>query len=331
MVGSEGPLLEKVRRVRGVTVILLKSLHREINLYYDVKAIFYIRRLLRKIKPDILHLHSSKAGTLGRIAAIGMPTKVVFTVHGWAFTDGIGLRTKKKVFQIVEKIVAPLTDLFICVSEYDYTIGLKEHVINDNCRAVVIHNGVPVPQIRKKGYSDLHKPLRLVMTARFSKQKDQKKLIGALKKLNAQFDFEMIFVGDGETLVENKILVKKLDLDNKVKFVGFKDDVIPYLISSDLYILSTHYEGLPISIIEAMSYALPIIATNVGGNKELVFDEKNGFLVNNEYELVDAIRYFFVHKSSIIEFGENSRKIVTADFNIKKMLEKINDEYNKLV
>ncbi len=327
VVGNEGPLLDKVRRIPQVKTIVLKTLHREISPLNDIKAIFELRNIIKKEKPDIVHLHSSKAGTIGRLANIGLKSKAVFTVHGWAFTDGISSKRKKGIFRLIEKLVAPFSDLIICVSEYDYKIGMRDRVINHR-NAVVIHNGVPSPQNFNVFERIVHNPVKLVMTARFSPQKDQETLINAVSKLNKD-DYKLIFVGDGETLDANKALVKELQLQDNIDFVGFKKDVTPYLKNSDIYILSTKYEGLPISIIEAMSYGLPIIATNVGGNSELVIN--NGYLVNNEDELINALDTLISNRKQIKLFGEESYRMFKDEYLLQRCMDKTNAQYNKLL
>lgn len=291
IVGNKGPLLDKVKQLKGVKVILLPSLVREISPTNDIKAIVELRKIIKNESPDIVHLHSSKAGVIGRLSSIGLrkKSKVIFTVHGWAFTDGISSRLKKSLYRIVEKSVRRLTDLFICVSYYDEKIGKRDKVLDAKTNVKVIHNGSTTPSEQSINYS-VHEPLRLVMVARFSPQKDQETLINAVTKLPKD-SYKLTFVGDGETLQTNKELVSKYGLNRNVKFAGFKDDISDELINNDVYILSTHYEGLPISIIEAMSYGLPILATNVGGNSEMLKNNINGFLFTSKDELADKLNY----------------------------------------
>lgn len=327
VVGNNGRLLDLVKKISDVKVILLPELHREINLISDIKAVTKLRKIIKQENPDIVHLHSSKAGTIGRLAAIGLKSKVVFTVHGWAFTDGISSSKKKKLYCLVEKMVAPLTDLFICVSKFDMQIGIRDGVLRSkNSNYVTIHNGSPVPEKIKR--SSPKYPIRLVMTARFSKQKNQETLIRAVSKIDKN-KYILNLVGDGETLDYNKKLVQKLKLSTNVFFHGFANDVSQSLINNDVYILSTHYEGLPISIIEAMSYGLPIIATDVGGNSELVKD--NGILVKNEYELVKALKRLISDPDLIINFGDRSRQIFENEYTLKKCMESVNRQYLKLM
>lgn len=327
IVGNEGPLLDKVKKLKGLKIIFLPSLVREINPINDMKAIIELRKIIKKESPDIVHLHSSKAGVVGRIAAIGLRkrVKVIFTVHGWAFTDGVSSTLKKHLYRKIEKSVARFTDLFICVSNYDAKIGKRDGVLNNKSNVVVIHNGSPLPQQNAVNYS-IHSPIRLVMIARFSHQKDQKTLINAVAKL-PKSDYRLTFVGDGETLNTNKKIVSNLNLNKNIKFVGFKDDVSKELIENDVYILSTHYEGLPISIIEAMSYGLPILATDVGGNSEMVINNINGFLFSSEEQLVDKLKYIIKNKNLIKKWGQESFNIFTREYSLSNCLNKINDAY----
>lgn len=331
VVGNDGPLTEKVRKIDGVKVIVLSTLHREISLKNDVRVIFDLRHILKKEQPDIIHLHSSKAGIVGRIAAISLKTKSVFTVHGWAFTDGISSKSKKFIYRLIEKMVAPFTNLFICVSQFDYDIGMRDRVLSKKKKnAIVVHNGVPENKDKNflKNKISVHSPMKIVMTARFSSQKDQESLILALAEIKG-FEYSMLFVGDGETLIKNKDLVRKLNLTNKVKFIGFKENVIKYLKESDIYVLSTHYEGLPISIIEAMSCGLPIIASDVGGNKELI--EHNGYLTENIEDIKNALVKMLSNPKKTINLGKNSYDLFKRKFTLDSTLKKIDYQYQLLL
>lgn len=168
------------------------------------------------------------------------------------------------------------------------------------------------------------------MIARFAKQKDQKMLINAIKDLPKD-QYLLTFVGDGETLLECKELVHTYGLGSNVKFLGFKDNIVPYLIDNDVYILTSYYEGLPISIIEAMSYGLPIIASHVGGNAELVNNGENGFLVENVDQLSKVLRYMIDNPHKIKEMGTKSYHIYSDEYKLKNNMDKINNAYTNLL
>lgn len=331
IVGNKGPLLDKVKQLKGVKVILLPSLVREISPTNDIKAIVELRKIIKSESPDIVHLHSSKAGVIGRLSSIGLrkKIKVIFTVHGWAFTDGVSSRLKKSLYRIIEKRVRHFTDLFICVSYYDEKIGKRDKVLDSTSNVKVIHNGSTTPSEQSINYS-VHMPLRLVMIARFSPQKDQETLINAVTKLPKD-SYKLTFVGDGETLQTNKELVSKYGLNHNIKFAGFKDDISDELINNDVYILSTHYEGLPISIIEAMSYGLPILATNVGGNSEMLENNINGFLFTSKDELAEKLNYLINNPETVKKMGQESYRIFSDEYSLSQCLTKINNSYLELL
>ncbi|PTS37606.1 glycosyltransferase family 4 protein [Limosilactobacillus fermentum] len=325
--GIEGRLSDQIKKnLPQVKLVIISNLVRQVSLINDFKAIRALRKLLKRLKPDILHLHSSKAGMVGRLAALGLSMKVVFTVHGWGFTPGVS-KKQQLLIKLVEKTLQPLTTYYICVSEFDQNIGLRGKVLKASKENyVVIHNGAPKPKEFDRRPATL--PVRLVMTARFSKQKDQTSLIRAVKSLDKS-KYHLSLVGDGETLEDNQRLVEELRLTDNVSFEGFKSDVSDSLIHNDVYILSTHYEGLPISIIEAMSYKLPIIATDVGGNKELVKD--NGYLISSISDLTQRIQYLIDHPDLIGRLGNASYELYKNEYTLEHCLDKINFYYNELI
>lgn len=330
VVGNKGPLFEKVRKIRRVKAIIMPSLLRQVSPKNDIKTIFKLRSLVKVEHPDIIHLHSSKAGVLGRLACVGLHhrTKVVFTVHGWAFTDGVP-HNKQVIYRFIEKVVNNLADLFICVSQYDQNIGKRDKVLNRSTKSVVIYNGSKQP-INSLVNHSVHKPLRLVMIARFSPQKNQKLLIQALSKIDPR-SYQLTFVGDGETINDCKQLVDKLSLKTSIHFIGFRDNIIPYLVHNDVYILTTNYEGLPISIIEAMSYGLPVIASDVGGNDEMVLNKRDGYLIHNIDELIIALKRLIDNPELVTEMGKKAYKVYKRNFILENNINKVNDEYQKLL
>lgn len=325
--GIEGRLSDQIKKnLPQVKLVIISNLVRQVSLINDFKAIRALRKLLKRLKPDILHLHSSKAGMVGRLAALGLSMKVVFTVHGWGFTPGVS-KKQQLLIKLVEKTLRPLTTYYICVSEFDQNIGLRGKVLKASKENyVVIHNGAPKPKEFDRRPATL--PVRLVMTARFFKQKDQTSLIRAVKSLDKS-KYHLSLVGDGETLEDNQRLVEELRLTDNVSFEGFKSDVSDSLIHNDVYILSTHYEGLPISIIEAMSYKLPIIATDVGGNKELVKD--NGYLISSISDLTQRIQYLIDHPDLIGRLGNASYELYKNEYTLEHCLDKTNFYYNELI
>lgn len=331
VVGNSGTLASKVAsNFPQVKIYFLTTMIRKLNLLKDIKSIITFRKIIEKEKPDIIHLHSSKAGAIGRIAR-NKSVKVIYTVHGWPFSNMDGSPLKNSIFRLIEKILSPLTDYYICVSHYDESLGIKYRILNKSKNNYeTIHNAVRIPRLGQQQARKRTAPLRIIMVARFSPQKDQEGLIRVLSKVRKK-EYKMTFVGDGPTLQKNKDLSKKLKINDRVQFLGFRDNINSLLSQNDLFILSSHYEGLPYSIIEAMSNGLPIIASNVGGNDEIVFNGINGFLYSSYEELLTIIQMLIKDNDKVKEMGKNSFNIFINDFQIEKQMEKVDRTYNMLI
>src|SRR5690606_2218663 len=262
LVGGEGTFTEELKK-NNINFSSLEYLKREISIKDDVLGFWEIKRYLKRLKPDIVHCHSSKAGLLGRLAAKSLNLPVVFTAHGWAFTEGISPR-KQKIYAKIEKFLINFSDHIITVSEFDRIYRFNFGVGSPD-KVTTVHNGIPVQDLQTKETKVVGQPCKVIMVARFDDQKDQITLIQALGWLKDK-NWVMEFIGSGPTLERCKQGANKLGLENKIKFLGQQRNVKDFLNNSDIFVLSTNYEGFPLTILEAMRAKLPVIATNVGGN-----------------------------------------------------------------
>lgn len=326
VVGENGELTERAQKI-GIKVYVVPSLIREINICKDIMAIKDLVLIIKKYKPDLLHAHSSKAGIIGRLAAKFTGIPVIFTVHGWAFTEGVS-KNKRIIYLWIERLFARLCDKIICVSEYDRQLALK-HKVAKKESLITIHNGVSEFDISVSRAPQ--EKVVIIMVARFSPQKDYKTLLLALKDINSPI--EVLLVGEGELLQSSKQLASELNLNEKVKFLGMRKDVKKLLSRSDIFVLVSHYEGLPISIIEAMSAKLPIIASNVGGVSELVEDGFNGFLIKRgDYrDLNNKLNILINNKELREKMGRKSYQKYKDEFTIERMLDKTFKVYDELI
>ena len=306
---------------------VVESLVREINPITDFKAFREIRAHLEDLKPDLLSLHSSKAGILGRIIAAIDKIPSTFTAHGWAFTDGVSPK-KQFIYKIIERITALLPTRLIAVSHYDCGIALKHKVCKPE-KITAIQNGMP--DIAPELFADASQsPPRLIMVARFKAPKDHKALVQALGELK-ELPWELLLVGEGETQAEVAKEIQQLDLDDKVKLLGHRDDVDKLLARSQVFILISHWEGFPLTILEAMRAKLPVIASNVGGVGETIIDGETGYLVNSQDELVERLRILITNPDKRIEIGNQGRSSYKNNFTLEVQLEKTFNIYNELL
>ncbi|EML0243854.1 glycosyltransferase, partial [Vibrio harveyi] len=195
IVGESGRLVYQLEK-EGVPVIIVPELQRDINIIKDIKCIYKLSRVIARLDPDLITLHSSKAGVVGRIVAGLLRKRVVFTAHGWAFADGVDAK-RKKLYIKIEKTLTKFTNKIITVSEQDKKLALENGVACDE-RQVVIHNGVH-NQVCSTKYDKDNAITRLVMVARFSEQKDHETLFYALARIT-HLPWELDLVGKGPKL-----------------------------------------------------------------------------------------------------------------------------------
>lgn len=313
----------------GILYYQSKHLIRNLHVFKDIKAFFELRKILKRTRPDLIASHSSKAGIIGRLAgrSLGIPT--VFTAHGWSFTEGVS--KKKRVFYMgIEKLVGFISDGIITVSEYDRQLAKSKKIVASN-KLHTIHNGVHELEHFTQS-SEMNPSVTIIMVARFATPKKQLALLQALEKL--QFiEWTLRFAGDGPLLQEAKDFVRKHGLQARVQFLGNRQDIAKLLRQSDLFVLLSDWEGLPLSILEAMRSGLPIIASDVGGVKEAVTDSVNGYLVpkNDEEELLHRLSHLLSDSSLRRDMGNESRRLFEEKFTFHKMLTKTDRLYSKVI
>lgn len=312
----------------NISIHCVQHLIRDLRPIDDVKAFMEIRKLLKMLKPDLVATHSSKAGIVGRMAAKSLHIPVIFTAHGWSFTDGV-VSSKKVFYRFVERIAGQFTSGVIAVSEYDRQLALQQKVLPDR-KIVCIQNGVPELVKHKRAVAS-SKTLNLVMVARFAHPKKQMDLLQSLCHLQ-HLDWTMQFVGDGPELENAKRFAKASGIADRVRFEGRQEDVTTILERANIFILVSQYEGLPLSVLEAMRAGLPIIATNVGGMEEAVTTD-NGILVRvgDLVGLQKAIEKLVVDYDLRIEMGKRGRELFKERFTFQKMMNETVDYYKSIV
>lgn len=305
-----GPLAEAVK-ARGARYVELRHVRRSIS-PRDVLGLFELWRLCRKLRPEIVHLNSSKAGVLGRIAGAAARVPVrVFTAHGWAFKASPGM--VGRMYLWADRLVLPLTTAVICVSETERRAGIAARTCRDK-GTYVIYNGVET-EFSTVGLS--RERVRIVSVGRLAAPKDFLTLIRAFAKLDRR-RAELLVLGDGPDRPAVEAEIVRLGLTDNVTLAGEVADVAGRLRDSDIFVLSSMSEGLPISVLEAMAAELPIVASNVGGLPELVDEGSTGALVppGDSEELSRALSALIDDPALRLRQGEESRRRVLENFSI---------------
>ncbi|MCF7792783.1 MAG: glycosyltransferase family 4 protein [Candidatus Cloacimonetes bacterium] len=321
---SGGPLIEKLEELQ-IKHIPVNSLRRDLS-FWDFIAFFKIWWICRKYKYDVVHTHSSKTGFLGRIAAkLAGIGNVIHTSHGFPFNK-YQSKPVRSFYMKCEKIAGWFCDKVVFVNQHDRKFVIQNKIINSK-KALTIYNGIEVPQ--KLSPKKNNNRFIIGSSFRFWKQKNPIRTVNAaieVCKKNSQIEF--IFLGDGELLEECQLLVQDAQLQNRIIFEAWVTNIFEHLNKFDAFLLYSKWEGLPVSILEAMSVGLPIIASDIVGNDELV-DDNNGKLVSlNEVDkLIDFLITLPLRKDELEKWGKESRKRVEEKFSLKEFVNKYKEIY----
>jgi len=269
---GSGPLRDAAEAA-GVRYVELSHVRRPIDPWHDALALVELIRLCRRIRPEIVHAHSSKMGVLGRLAAwvARVPIRIL-TVHGWSFAAYNGFT--RSLFLWIERLMRPVTTTVVCVAEATRQEGLAARTC-DPQRTVVVHNAVDVRSFRSAS-----RPggiPEVVGVGRLAYPTAVMTLLDALRLVRASCHVRL--AGDGPALTEVASALTRDGLSQRVELLGARADVPDLLSRSDVFVLSSRSEGFPVSVLEAMAAGLPVVATDVGGVAEAIEDGETGFLV----------------------------------------------------
>ena len=322
-----GPLVERVLDL-DYNYIPLKSFRRNISIM-DIVAFIKLFRIFKKHKFDIVHTHSSKPGFIGRIAAriAGVP-QIVHTVHGFPFHP----YQKKLImsfYRSVEKLAGLFCDKVVFVNNSERETAIADHLVQPE-KAVTIYNGIKLPEIemQKKEIGD---KFIIGSCLRFWKQKNIIETIdAAIRVCKKNEKIQFIFIGDGELYEVAENMVNDSGYKDRIYLPGWQNNPTDWLQKFDVFLLYSKWEGLPLSILEAMSYGLPIVASDIKGNNELV-SEVNGILVPiNDIDRLSAVLLSLPNENGKLrEWGENSRKLVKEKFDLTGFTRKYNKIYDQ--
>ncbi|MEY4273280.1 MAG: hypothetical protein RL638_228 [Bacteroidota bacterium] len=325
ILGGRNTLLSQKLNELGIKTYEIESIRREISPWYDLLSLCVLIKILFRSKPSIVSAHSSKAGLLARIACYILSYPIIFTAHGWAFTEGVN-PSKRKIYRQIEYFLAKVSSKIIAVSQYDFDLAINENVCSKE-KIELIHNGIIDSNLLRKTKNSEF--VRFVMVARFDIPKNHLLLIKAFSELNG---VKLYLVGDGPLLNDSINYVRDKGLSEKVEFVGFIENVKEFLTTMDVFILISDYEGFPMSTLEAMSVGLPVVISNVGGATEAVFHGDNGFVVENDVSNIkSAIAQIASDNQLRLEMGVRSRQIFLENFEANIMVSKTLDLFRSVI
>jgi glycosyltransferase involved in cell wall biosynthesis len=322
-----GPLREAAAHA-GASSVELRNVRRPVG-PRDALGLVELVRLIRRVRPDIVHAHSSKTGVLARFAAaLCRVPAIMFTAHGWAFKAEPGV--KSRAYLLADRLAARLTSRVICVSETERREGLAAGTCVE-ARTVVIRNGVDASLFPVRQHADVARP-RIVSLGRLKAPKDFPTLLAALALLR-DVPFEVVIVGDGPERGRLEGEAHRLGLSGVVTFAGERHDVPAFLGEADCFVLSSTSEGMPLSILEAMAAGLPVVASDVGGVSELVAEGTTGSLVppSDPEALATALRPLLTDAGLRAQLGTNARAEIESNFDVSRVRREHMTLYRRLL
>ena len=339
--GGSGLLAQKLQE-KGIRVLAISSLTRDLNTTSDLSAFFELFAIFRNEKPDIVHLNSAKAGGVGALAArLCGVHKIIFTAHGWAFNEERPF-WQKLIIKFFSWITMILSHKTIAVSDAVKNDIKNWPLIND--KIVVIKNGIKEPKFytketaREKLLSLVgapHTPDTFIIgtIAELHKSKGLQYAIEAFADL-AQRDSNLRYfiLGGGDEKEHLDMLVRHYGLQERVFLVGFIEDAARFLPAFNVFILPSTTEALGLVLLEAGHAKLPVIASNVGGIPEIIEDGITGILVppRNLKGLADAIKKLIESPALRMSLGTALHKKVNSTFSSEKALSTTLALYEKM-
>lgn len=304
---------------KNVNFIYWKNAQREISLKDDFLALKEVVNLLKKENYDIIHLHSSKAGFLGRVAGriCGQQNKIIYTTHGISFLRKDISNLKLKLYVLFEKIGKLCGGKIIACSKSE-----AEFIKSKGIDCEYINNGVKVTGKFIKPLKN-DSTIKIITVGRITNQKNPELFNKIAENFIENKKIKFIWVGDGE---KREVLNSP-----NIEITGWlnQNEVKEKLKETDIYLSTSSWEGLSLAVLQAMEYKLPLVLSDCVGNIDLVKENYNGYIFKNSNEAVKEIENLIKNKDRIKDFGENSYELLKNEFDIYKMIGKYIEEYEE--
>lgn len=318
---------------------------RKINFWSDARSVSKLLRYFRAVKPEIVHTHTSKAGVVGRMAArlAGVPT-IIHTVHGFPFHPGMP-RLKRWVYGQIERRMAGITDYMLSQSEEDVVNAAAMRIRPRRGDLLHIGNGVDLAEFDPGEYSSgrrlqVRESLAIgaaepviTIIGRVNREKGYHDLVDALQTVR-DIPWQSLFIGPDEGFLP--ILRQRINscgLQDRIRILGPRGDIADLLAVTDIYVLPSYREGLPRSLIEAQAMALPCVATNIRGCREVVEEGVTGYLITpgDSETMGGVLRKLLLEPGLRLRLGQAGRKRVRRCFDEAEVSRKVMSVYEEVL
>jgi glycosyltransferase involved in cell wall biosynthesis len=337
LISSPGPELVAIGISEGVTVHAV-PMKRNVSILSDIISVFTLARVLSKIKPDMVHGSTPKAGLLSMLVSFFLRVKVrVYYLHGLRY-DGLSGK-KKSLLKYLERVSCS------CATHvYAVSLGVREHLHNDKITTKpiqIIHNGsVNGLDLEYFDRTSIIKDENTLKSGdfvygfvgRLVKDKGINELVSAFVRINKTYlNTRLVLVGQYENELDPLLAVTKKEIEENenIIFRGFQSDVRPALCEFDVFVFPSYREGFGVSLMEALAMEVPAISSNIIGCNEIIIDGYNGLFISpkNEEDLYEKMRKIYEDKDLYVRLKTNCRDHITAKYDQSKLWESTLESY----
>ncbi|HLV42843.1 MAG TPA: glycosyltransferase [Brumimicrobium sp.] len=331
----------------GIEAIVIPDIQRNLSLSNDLKAYKKIKRILQEIQPDIVHTHASKAGFLGRAAAISLKIPViVHTFHGHVFHSYFGT-IKTQLFKQIERYLAKRSTGIIAISDLQKNELAEIHKIAPKTKVQVIPLGFDLEKFthdkernRKEvraRYNLKENEISIAIIGRLAPVKDHDYFLNVIRGLlkKTQTPIRVFIVGDGseKTIIQQKAALINAEYPDTILMTSWILDIASFDQGMDIICLTSKNEGTPVSIIEAQAAGLPVVSTDVGGVRDILEDGKAGFVIKRENieTYIDKLRLLVEDKSLRKSFSIFGEQNVMDKYSYHRLVKDMSSYYKSLL
>lgn len=303
---------------------------------HNIESYKILKEIITSNGYKLIHCQSPIGGAITRLAAKGTSGKIIYTAHGFHFFKGAPLKNWVTYYPL-EKYLSRYTDVLITINNEDFFNSKKFHAKKlKKVHGVGIethHNIIDDDKIKemKKELGILKNQMVFISVGELNDNKNHSIVLKAFSTLT-ELNYQYLIIGQGPKADELQMLINKYELTDNIKLLGYRDDVPELLSLSDVFIFPSYREGLSKALMEAMSYGLPVIASKIRGNIDLVCEKKGGYLFNpNDYRsLSKKIKNLYYHGEKRKSFSEWNKDIIT-EYDMKKVNEEMKEIYKYIL
>jgi len=331
----------------GVVPLLIDEMKRQPSFQNDRKAYLRIKEIIKEYQPDIVHTHASKAGALGRKAALNCKVPIiVHTFHGHVFHSYFG-KVKTTLFKLIERRLAKKSTGIIAISDLQKKELSKDHKICKDDKITVIPLGFDLKkfndnlevnrELTRKNFTIGKEEIAIAIVGRLAPIKNHQFFLDVIQEISTKISKKVavFIVGDGSEreAIENRILQMNLGANIRVEMTSWIKEIGVFNAGMDIMCLTSNNEGTPVSLIEAQAACIPVITTDVGGVKDIVLDGETGFIVpkNSIKKYTEKLLVLIEDENKRKKMSQNGWSFVEHKFHYTTLVKNMETYYSELL